>query len=424
MIKEFKEFLLKQNAIALAIGVIIGAAIGKVVSALVENVLNPIGWDAFGLPAENAAIKNKVPPAKWTYDNIAAMKAQMQAMGLAIDWSREVATCDPAYYKHQQRMFLDFLKAGLVFADRVTTALFADGRVERFARARDEGVLANPVGPRRIRLVTHLDVDRADRRQMSQHRLADRDVLELDLVGELDGRADRVGRLSLEPCHPGREHGHLVRKHILRRAAREVEVAVLRQIDRRRLVGRRVVVDGEQIVVVERDRVLAGRDPHQAVAILSPIIAHVNLRFLHYPPQESDDPEQFGQGPHTDNSFITILARMDVPGLAVRLPSGEWLAPPVIPGTFLVNLGNVMKRWSNDRFLSTPHGVLNDSGTDRYSIAFFYSPNVDSVIECLPSCVGPDNPPRYEPAVYRDLVLAFYNANYFHRQGYAAEGAR
>ena len=146
--------------------------------------------------------------------------------------------------------------------------------------------------------------------------------------------------------------------------------------------------------------------------------AHINLRFLHYPPQDVGDDDQFGQGPHTDNSFITILAREHVPGLAVRLPSGEWLAPPVIPGTFLVNLGNMMKRWSNDRFLSTPHGVLNDSGTDRYSIAFFYSPNVDAVIACLPSCTGPHDPPRYEPAVYRDLVLAFYNANYFHRRAY------
>jgi isopenicillin N synthase-like dioxygenase len=148
--------------------------------------------------------------------------------------------------------------------------------------------------------------------------------------------------------------------------------------------------------------------------------AHINLRFLHYPPQDADDDEQFGQGPHTDNSFITMLAREDVPGLAVRLPSGEWLAPPVIPGTFLVNLGNVMKRWSNDRFLSTPHGVLNDSGTDRYSIAFFYSPNPESVIDCLPSCVSADNPARYPRAVYRDLVLEFYNANYFHRKGYPA----
>jgi len=148
--------------------------------------------------------------------------------------------------------------------------------------------------------------------------------------------------------------------------------------------------------------------------------AHVNLRFLHYPTQDIEDDEQFGQAPHTDNSFITILAREEVPGLAVRLPNGEWLAPPLIPGTFLVNLGNMMKRWSNDRFLSTPHGVLNDSGRDRYSIAFFYSPNPASMVECLPSCAGPGNPPRYPPALYRDLILEFFNANYFHRKAYRA----
>jgi isopenicillin N synthase-like dioxygenase len=147
--------------------------------------------------------------------------------------------------------------------------------------------------------------------------------------------------------------------------------------------------------------------------------AHINLRFLHYPPQETDDDEQFGQGPHTDNSFITFLAREATPGLAVRLPSGEWVAPPIIPGTFLVNLGNVMKRWSNDRFLSTPHGVINDSGCDRYSIAFFYSPNVAATIECLPSCTSPSTPPRYEPALYGDLVKAFYSANYFHQKDHA-----
>src|SRR5881296_1159225 len=148
--------------------------------------------------------------------------------------------------------------------------------------------------------------------------------------------------------------------------------------------------------------------------------AHITTRFLHYPPQETDDAEQFGQGPHTDNSFITFLAREDTPGLAVRLPNGEWLAPPVIPGTFLVNLGNIMKRWSSDRFLSTPHGVVNDSGRDRYSIAFFYSPNVASAIECLPSCMSDANPARYPRAIYRDLILEFYNANYFHRKDYVA----
>ena len=77
------------------------------------NVLMPMGWDAFGLPAENAAMKNKVPPAKWTYDNIAYMKGQMQAMGLAIDWSREVTTCRPDYYKWNQWLFLKMLEAGI-----------------------------------------------------------------------------------------------------------------------------------------------------------------------------------------------------------------------------------------------------------------------------------------------------------------------
>ncbi|MDP3672893.1 MAG: leucine--tRNA ligase [Telluria sp.] len=79
------------------------------------NVLMPMGWDAFGLPAENAAMKNSVPPAKWTYDNIAYMKQQMQAMGLAIDWSREVATCDPSYYKWNQWLFLKMLEKGIAY---------------------------------------------------------------------------------------------------------------------------------------------------------------------------------------------------------------------------------------------------------------------------------------------------------------------
>jgi leucyl-tRNA synthetase len=80
-----------------------------------HNVLMPMGWDAFGLPAENAALKNGVPPAQWTYDNIAYMKKQMQAMGLAVDWSREVATCDPTYYKWNQWLFLKMLEKGIAY---------------------------------------------------------------------------------------------------------------------------------------------------------------------------------------------------------------------------------------------------------------------------------------------------------------------
>jgi isopenicillin N synthase-like dioxygenase len=152
--------------------------------------------------------------------------------------------------------------------------------------------------------------------------------------------------------------------------------------------------------------------------------AQATVRFLHYPPQDAGEDNLFGQGPHTDNSFMTALARTEVPGLAVRLPSGEWFAPPLIPGTFLINLGNIMRRWSNNRFLSTPHGVLNDSGTDRYSIAYFHSPNPASVIECLSSCVSAGSPPQYPPALYRDLVMEFYRANYFHQKGHHSDAAQ
>ena len=79
------------------------------------NVLMPMGWDAFGMPAENAALNNGVAPAAWTYDNIAYMKKQMQSMGLAIDWSREVATCSPDYYRWNQWLFLKMLEKGIAY---------------------------------------------------------------------------------------------------------------------------------------------------------------------------------------------------------------------------------------------------------------------------------------------------------------------
>ena len=91
-----------------------GDVVARFKRAMGFNVLHPMGWDAFGMPAENAAIDRKVHPKAWTYDNIATMKKQLMSMGLSLDWTREIATCDPSYYRHQQKMFLDFLAAGLV----------------------------------------------------------------------------------------------------------------------------------------------------------------------------------------------------------------------------------------------------------------------------------------------------------------------
>jgi leucyl-tRNA synthetase len=92
-----------------------GDLVARYRRALGYNVLHPMGWDAFGLPAENAAIAEHVHPGKWTADNIATMRGQLQRMGFSYDWSRELAACDPGYYKHEQKMFLDFLAADLAY---------------------------------------------------------------------------------------------------------------------------------------------------------------------------------------------------------------------------------------------------------------------------------------------------------------------
>jgi isopenicillin N synthase-like dioxygenase len=138
------------------------------------------------------------------------------------------------------------------------------------------------------------------------------------------------------------------------------------------------------------------------------------LRLAYYPAQEVVEENEFGIAPHIDSTFMTLLAQNRVPGLEVRTNSGRWIEAPAMPGTFLVNSGELLRRWTNDRFIATPHRVINRSGGDRYSIPFFFDASIDYKMSCLPSCTGPGNPPRYEPTSYMDYQIWFQRQNYDH----------
>ena len=135
---------------------------------------------------------------------------------------------------------------------------------------------------------------------------------------------------------------------------------------------------------------------------------HLTLSLLHYPPQKVIGDRQYGLAPHHDNSFMTFLAQSNVPGLAVRMPSGHWRLVENIPGTFLVNTGNVITRWTNDRYLSTKHRVINTADVDRYSIPVFFGPSGDAMIECIPTCKSEGEPERHPPITYRQLREWYY----------------
>ena len=128
------------------------------------------------------------------------------------------------------------------------------------------------------------------------------------------------------------------------------------------------------------------------------------LRLLHYPAPPQGSEPRTGAGVHTDYGNLTLLATDDVGGLEVRARNGEWIEAPVVPGAFIVNIGDCLMRWTNDIYISTPHRVVNRSARERYSIAFFYDPNPEAVVETIPSCVRQGERVRYPPILAADYL--------------------
>lgn len=138
---------------------------------------------------------------------------------------------------------------------------------------------------------------------------------------------------------------------------------------------------------------------------------------LYYPPQPADlGPSQFGVAPHTDYGCITILWQDGSGGLQVRNREGEWIAAPPIDDTFVINIGDLMARWTNGLFASTPHRVVNRSGRARHSMAVSFDPNFDAVVSCPKSLHSGRDPTRYQPVTCGEYVLSRFNDVFAYRK--------
>jgi isopenicillin N synthase-like dioxygenase len=130
------------------------------------------------------------------------------------------------------------------------------------------------------------------------------------------------------------------------------------------------------------------------------------LRLICYPPRAEENEGQYGISPHTDFGYMTLLAQATRPGLELVTRGGEWIQAPAPEGCFLANMADMGQRWTNDRFRSTPHRVINLKGETRYSIPFFCGARWDVTLDCLPTCHSADNPPKYEPLSTGEYMTA------------------
>ena len=147
---------------------------------------------------------------------------------------------------------------------------------------------------------------------------------------------------------------------------------------------------------------------------------HVILRMSRYPAIDAPDDSVASLVPHTNSGFMTLLPPNKVQGLSILLSDGRWMEAPGVPEAFVVNGGDILHRWTNERFLSTPHRVRNVSGQTRYAVPFFFDPSHDTLIECLPSCRSADRPAKYPPIKFGDYALWFAAQRYEHMQNVRA----
>jgi isopenicillin N synthase-like dioxygenase len=139
----------------------------------------------------------------------------------------------------------------------------------------------------------------------------------------------------------------------------------------------------------------------------------IATRVIHYPKPEDNEDGEFGIGAltHTDYGHITILAQDPAGGLEIELPTGEWISAPFVDNTFVVNLGDLMARWSNDFYRSNPHRVVNRLSRSRMSIPTFINPTYNALVECIPTCTDTEHPPKYQPVKAGEYVLNKIRAN-------------